>query len=274
MTDKEPVASPSRVLLVDGNPEGQTQLLEGLKGLGVRLSLAQNGQQGYERAIAAQPDIILTDLNIPLMDGMSMLRLLKSNPMTQDIPVIVFADQPSLASRLDGFREGAVDFISRPFDVEEVLARVSVHLAWLSRVRLASLAVGATLEGTGESVTVSDQEVLVRAVQKHILDHLAESPSVAELAQVFSVSERRLSLAFKSCLDMSVFAYTRQERMRKAQHLLANTGLSMDVIALEVGFSSAANFSTAFHVFSGTTPTAYRNAAHEQVWREMRAVSS
>lgn len=267
------VAPPSHVLLVGSDEAESRCLITGLQDVGMRLSQALGGMQGYERAQAAQPDIILAEQEMPGMDGLNMLRLLKTNPLTREIPILLISGESSAGQRLNGFREGAADVIAKPFLVEEVVAKVSVHLGWLARLKQAQ-EICVTLGNSDEQNTLTDQEVLVRAVQKHILDNLAVSSSVAELAQRFSVSERRLASAFKACLNMSVFAYTRQERMRKAQYLLANTALSMEIIAAEVGFSSAANFSTAFHSYCGATPTAYRSAAHERAWRERGAALS
>ena len=268
MADKDVItAPPSHVLLIGGDEADFRQLLTKLQTLDIRLSMASGGQQGYERAQAAQPDVILAEQEMPGMDGLSMLRLLTSNPLTRDIPVLLISGEASSAQRLNGLREGAVDVIAKPFLAEEVWLRLKVQLDWLHKLKRAQ-GICATLADVADRSTLTEQDVLVRAVQKHILDNLSESTSVAELARRFTVSERRLALAFRNCLNMSVFAYARQERMRKAQHLLANTVLSMEVISAEVGFSSAANFSTAFHGYCGITPTGYRTAAHEKAWQE------
>lgn len=262
--------SAAHVLLVGDEAEFKL-LVAGAQSRGLRLSVSADGQQAYERALAAQPDVIVVQQRLIGMDGLNLLRLLTANPLTQPIPVLLVVDEAAGAEqRLGGLREGAVDVIDSPFLADEVLARVAVQLNWLARVKRAS-DVPATLNALGEHGMLTEQEVLVRAVQKVVLGNLADPPSVAELAQRFSVSERRLASAFKICLNMSVFAYTRQERMRKAQHLLAHTALSMEAIAAEVGFSSAANFSTAFHAYCKTTPTAYRSAAHERAWRAREA---
>lgn len=267
MSEKEVLEGPPSHVLLVGDETELKPLVAAVQHQGLRLSLSAEGQLGYERALAAQPDVIISQQNMAGMDGLNLLRLLTTNPLTREIPVLLLVDaQAGAAQRLEGFREGAADVVASPFLPDEVLAKVMVHLHWLARVRRAQEGADPDPAPTGQEA-LTEQEVLVRAVQKLVRGNLSEPPSVAQLAQRFAVSERRLAAAFKACLDMSVFAYTRQERMRKAQHLLAHTALSMEAIAAEIGFSSAANFSTAFHAYCSTTPTAYRSAAHEQAWK-------
>lgn len=261
---------PPHVLLV-GDYLELKPLAAAVQDQGLRLSLSAEGQLGYERTLAAQPDVVVAQQNMAGMDGLNLLRLLTTNPLTRDIPVLLIVDaRTGAAQRLEGFREGAVDVVASPLLPDEMLARIAVHLNWQARLRRAQEAAPEREPAVRQSA-LTEQEVLVRAVQKLVRGNLAEPPSVTQLARRFAVSERRLAAAFKTCLNMSVFAYTRQERMCKAQHLLAHTALSMDAIAAEIGFSSAANFSTAFHAYCNTTPTAYRSAAHEQAWRTREA---
>ncbi|MCB5363896.1 helix-turn-helix domain-containing protein [Pusillimonas sp. CC-YST705] len=261
------VGLPSHILLVGADHDFKS-LAAALQERGLSLSKSELGAEGYERALTSQPDLILATQDLPGMDGLSLLRLLKSSPLTLGIPVILLtSNQASVMERLAGFREGAVDVVHQPFFLEEVLARIAVQLGWLKRIRQVR-AEGLEVVETEQQRTWTQQEVLVRAVQKHIAGNLSVLCSSTELARRFAVSERRLTAAFKACLNQSVFAYARQERMSKAQYLLAHTALSMDAISTAVGFSSAANFSTAFHAYFKTTPTAYRSAEHGRAWKQ------
>src|SRR5690606_5785653 len=98
--------------------------------------------------------------------------------------------------------------------------------------------------------------VLQRAAANIIRDRLTNPPRINELAALLGVSERRITAAFKANVGMSVFEYIRSERMRKAARLLVQTDLHMLDIVAEVGYSSAANFSTAFRQYWGKTPSA------------------
>jgi len=244
------------ILLVDDSVEELRLLVEMLRGHDFRLSIANDGSQGYERAVASRPDLVLLDVRMPRMDGLTVARMLKANPQTETIPILFVTAATDVDDRLLGLREGAVDYIVKPFSAAEVVERVRIHLRLAAMLKVEKSRIDDMSQEGG-----SDEEVLVRAVRKHLTDKLSEPPRLADLAQAFGVPERRLSNAFRQCLGMSVFEYMRQERMRKAQKLLSQTGLSIETIAQEVGFSSAANFSTAFHNCVGTSPSAFRSQA-------------
>ena len=247
----------AHVLIIDDRPDDLRVLVETLRGRGLRLSIAFDGAQGYDRALALIPDIVLLEVALPRMDGFTVLRMLKSNPATTHIPILFLTASDGLTDRLTGLREGGADYITKPYSVEEVCERVSIHL------RLSGVAT-TEYESTLGSVTVSessDHDVLVRAAKVYLLKQLGTAPRLNELARTLGVSERRLSNAFQHCLGISVFEFMRQERMRKACRFLSQTSLSVGSIAEELGFSSAANFSTAFREYVGTSPSVFRNQA-------------
>jgi len=241
------------VLIVDDNPDQLRLLVEVLRSTGYRLSIAFDGMQGYDRAAAGRPDLILLDVRMPRLDGFALCRRLKANPATSHIPVIFLTSSTDISERLTGLRDGGVDYIVKPFSSDEVVARVRIHLK-LSR---AHTDVGHDEQEGG----LSDAQVLVRAAQRQLSAALAHTPRLDDLAASLGVNERRLSRAFRECLGMTVFEYLRQERMRVAQRLLAQTALSVVAISEEVGFGSAANFSTAFREYAGTSPSTFRQAA-------------
>ncbi|HWK70169.1 helix-turn-helix domain-containing protein [Pollutimonas sp. M17] len=110
---------------------------------------------------------------------------------------------------------------------------------------------------TDESV---DQHLMLKA--KHFLStRLAQPPHMDELAQALGVSKKRVSQLFRQSLGLTVTQFLREERMRRAQRLLMQTSLDIQAIALELGFSSAANFSNAFHGHVGMSPSDFRKAA-------------
>ena len=99
---------------------------------------------------------------------------------------------------------------------------------------------------------------LPRIRSGHLLLALLTAPDLAQLAQSTGTSQRRLSEAFKKCVGVTIFEFLREERMKEARHLLANTSLDIQSIALEVGFTSGANFATAFRERFGISPSAFR----------------
>jgi len=250
MLFSEAVSPSPHILIVEDNPDQLRLLIETLRSSDFRLSVAFDGLQGYDRALASQPDLILLDVRMPRLDGFALCRRLKANPATAAIPVMFLSAADDLSERLIGLRDGGVDYILKPFEPEEVIARVRIHLNLAAREVSGSARLS--------SQHLSEEEVLVRAAQGQLLANLSQTPRLDELAERLGVSEKRLSRAFRKCLDMTVFQYLRDQRMQTAQRLLAQTSLSMVAISEEVGFTSAANFSTAFREHTGVSPSDYR----------------
>lgn len=117
------------ILLVDDNPTNLGVLFESLSDSGFKLLVAQDGESAIEQVSFALPDIILLDVMMPGIDGFETCRRLKANKKTQGIPVIFMTALAETVDKVKGFSVGAVDYITKPFQPEEVLARVRCHLA-------------------------------------------------------------------------------------------------------------------------------------------------
>jgi DNA-binding response OmpR family regulator len=247
-----------RVLLIEDRPDEIRSLLTALRREQFQISIAFDGMQGYGRAVAQQPDIILLDVELGRTDGFAVCRLLKADPATVGIPVIFVTARGALEDRLTGLREGAVDYILKPFESEEVVARMRNHLR--SRFvpeAFENIAKPSTNAAIVNATDNSDQ-FLVTAAARHVQVNLARLPPLAELARRVGTHKKRLTKAFQGQKGQSVFEYVRQERLLLARRLLTQTPLTVAEIAEEAGFSSAANFATAFKAAGGSSPTAYR----------------
>ena len=117
------------VLLVDDNPMNLGVLFESLNGSGFKLLAAQDGESAIAQVMYRKPDIILLDVMMPGIDGFETCRRLKENPKTRDIPIIFMTALTETVDKVRGFGLGAVDYITKPFQMEEVIARIKAHLA-------------------------------------------------------------------------------------------------------------------------------------------------
>ncbi len=117
------------LLVVDDKPDNIKLLLAFLKTTGFNVLVAENGQKGIEIATLAHPDMILLDVMMQGMDGFEVCQHLKSQADTQDIPIIFMTALTHLDDKVKGFKLGAADYITKPLQLEEVLARVNVHLS-------------------------------------------------------------------------------------------------------------------------------------------------
>jgi sigma-B regulation protein RsbU (phosphoserine phosphatase) len=116
------------ILLVDDNPTNLQVLFQTLEGVGCKLLIAKNGQMALSIAGKARPDLILLDIMMPDIDGYEVCRQLKTNPATSGIPVIFLSALGDTEDKVKGLQLGAVDYITKPFQPDEVIARVNTHL--------------------------------------------------------------------------------------------------------------------------------------------------
>lgn len=258
-------AKRAHILLIDDNIDDLQVLLGTLRGADHRLSFAFDALQGYRRATALLPDLILLDVRMGAVDGYATCRLLKADCATAHIPVIFLTASGSVEERLTGLREGAVDYILKPYDASEVLARVAIHLALADgRPPIEPDAPGrADAQATGSGDSVEQQrtdQAIVQAAQRLLLSDLADAPPLDVIAARVGTHAKRLSRAFRERCGQTVFEFLRETRLVQAQRLLRGSALSIDEVALEVGFSGAANFATAFRERFGVTPAAFRKA--------------
>lgn len=129
MLDLAPITDSSpTILIVDDTPTNLGVVVESLENRGLRLVVAQDGMEGLQRAAFVKPDLILLDVMMPGMDGFEVCRRLKTNIDTADIPVIFMTALAETEHKVTGFKVGGVDYITKPMQIDEVIARVGTHL--------------------------------------------------------------------------------------------------------------------------------------------------
>ena len=248
-SDRHGLLTGARILVVDDVDSDRNLLAHYLQRQGCRTYVGLDGEDACRKAIAVQPDIILMEVRMPGCDGLTACRQLGEDARTRDIPVIFLTAAASPEERVEGLRAGAVDYVIKPFDFEEVRLRLVIHLK--------------PLRPPEPGADIAQQQPrldrnLFESARKQLMSRLDSPPDLAQLAQSTGTSQRRLSEAFKKCVSVTIFEFLREERMKEARHLLANTSLDIQAIALEVGFTSGANFATAFRERFGMSPSAYR----------------
>ncbi|MBF1999801.1 MAG: hybrid sensor histidine kinase/response regulator [Synechococcales cyanobacterium M58_A2018_015] len=154
------------VLIVDDNPTNLSILSTALSSAGLRFRVAVDGESALAQAERTLPDLILLDVQMPGIDGFETCRRLKANPATQAIPVIFTTALADSDSKVKGFALGAVDYIPKPFEQQEVLARVQVHLQLRHLTE--------SLEQQVRERTAALQQAQVQLVQQEKLSTLGE----------------------------------------------------------------------------------------------------
>jgi signal transduction histidine kinase/DNA-binding response OmpR family regulator len=116
------------ILIIDDEPANLRMMSDYLGSFGFGVLIARDGESGFEKAQYAQPDLILLDVLMPGMDGFETCQRLKADEMAKDIPVIFMTALAEIEDKVKGFRLGAVDYVTKPFQHEEILARITTHL--------------------------------------------------------------------------------------------------------------------------------------------------
>ncbi len=247
----------ARILVVDDREEDRHLLADFLRRQGYRLYVAEDGRDGVEKALYIQPDLILMDVHMPVCDGIAACRLLKAEPRTMAIPLIFLTAAALPEERVQGLVEGAVDYITKPFNFDEVRLRVCIHL----NAAQAHEAVDTAPEPGQPSGTLD--AAVFRAAQQRILNDLASPLELSALARAVGTNTHQLNEAFRKHAGVTVFDYLREARMKEARHLLRETGLDVQTVASDLGYASAANFATAFRERFGLSPRQYRQTPAE-----------
>lgn len=243
----------ARILVVEDSREHQALLINQLSQYGFRLFVASDGKDGYRKAVGLMPDVILMDLRMPIMDGIQACRLLQTDERTRDIPVIFITASNAPEDRVAGLNEGAVDYIGKPFDFDEVLARIRIH------IRLALKQREPPKDASPRSLgSPSEDELLLSMATEVLAERLDSPPSTAELAAFVGTHEKRLLEVFRTLSGMTVSGFVREERLRRAREILATTEMDIQSIGALVGYPNPANFSTAFRARFGVNPRDYR----------------
>jgi signal transduction histidine kinase len=170
----ESLLTPMHILLVDDNPNNLKVLSEAIQGCGWKALMATDGESAIEQTEYAHPDLILLDVMMPGMDGFETCRRLKANHITQNIPVIFMTALSDVTDKVKGLEIGAVDYITKPFQQEEVIARLKLHLkiSYLTR----------TLEQRVEERTAELSQSLQKLQQSQL--QLIQSEKMSTLGQL------------------------------------------------------------------------------------------
>ncbi|MBB4077959.1 signal transduction histidine kinase/CheY-like chemotaxis protein [Lewinella aquimaris] len=249
-----------RVLLVEDNEELR-QLIRFVLADTYRVAEAANGADGIAKAIDWQPDLIITDVMMPVMDGYELCKTLKSTLATSHIPIIVLTARASSTARIDGYETGADDFLTKPFNNRELLVRVNNLIQ--SRIMLRQrFATAIELKPREVATSPVDSEFLERAttiLEQHISD---EAFKVPDFARVIGMSSTSLNRKLRGLLGQSTNQFMQMYRLQRAADMLRVGDQTVAEIAIQTGFSSSTYFVKLFKDKFGVTPGSFEKSAN------------
>ncbi len=243
------------VLVVDDNDDIRFYIKDNLRHNYI-VYQAANGREGWRKTEEFQPDLVISDIMMPDMDGITFCRKIKNDPRTSHIPVILLTARSTDDQKLEGFSTGAIDYITKPFSFEILQARIKNIMAQQESMRKLFQR---QIEINPAEIASSpvDENFIARAVEvveKNIMEteFSVEDLSKALLMSRVALYKKLLSLTGKAPLD-----FIRTIRMKRAAQLLEKTQMSVSEIAYEVGFSNPKYFTKYFKKEFNTLPSEY-----------------
>jgi signal transduction histidine kinase/DNA-binding response OmpR family regulator len=241
------------ILVVDDHADMRAYVANCL-GSEFRIMTAEEGEAGLARITETVPDLVVSDLMMPVLDGLELCRRIKTNPATSHIPVVLLTARTGDDSRLASLELGADDYLTKPFRPQELQARVRNLLRQreLLRTRFAR---EVTLQPREISITSADEAFLNRAlavVEKELAN--AEF-DVEQFAAALHLSRIQLYRKLKALTDQSPTDFIRTLRLRRAGQLLAAQAGNVADIAYQVGFNNLSYFSKCFREQFGHVPS-------------------
>ncbi|MFT6336822.1 MAG: DNA-binding response OmpR family regulator/ligand-binding sensor domain-containing protein [Halioglobus sp.] len=257
-TDKDYTDSDLPILLViDDNPDVAYYLKTSLEDH-YQIILAQNGKLGLEKAFKTLPDIIISDVMMPEMDGFEVCENLKKDERTSHIPVILLTAKATSEDKLAGLSFGADAYLIKPFEKEELMVRLD-NLLEVRKTLQKKYSDKLLSSEDSKNTEISKEEVFVKKMEGIILENLENDDfSVHDLSRLLLLSRSQVHRKIKALTGMSTAIYIRHLRLLKAKELLISTDLPISDIAYQVGFKTLPYFSQAFKNTFGKSPSATR----------------
>ncbi len=223
-----------------------------------RFDHASNGKEGLKMLLTGKYDLVISDVMMPEMDGVTMLKKIKGNSNVSDIPVILLTSKSEVENRLEGLRKGADAFLAKPFNMEELHILIDNLVDNVRRIR------GKYSGAQGQKAKIEQIQVkgnndaLMERVMKYMNEHLADPDlNVEKLTEDVGISRAQLHRKLKEIAGVSAGEFIRNLRLEQAARLIEEGQINITQVAYSVGFSNQTHFSTVFKKHYGMSPSEY-----------------
>ncbi|WP_146901241.1 two-component regulator propeller domain-containing protein [Adhaeribacter aerolatus] len=243
------------VLLIEDNEDFRFYLKDNLQAY-YTIKEAADGKQGWQQVLACNPDLVVSDIMMPEMDGITLSRKLKKDPRTANIPVILLTANASEEQQMVGYQTGASDYIVKPFNFEILLSRIRNLVNQHANFR----------EALQPKIEVKPQEVQVTSLDDKLIrkaiaytEKNISNPdfSVEDLSREMGMSRVYLYKKLLALTGKAPLEFIRTVRLKRAAQLLTESQLTVSEVAYEVGFNNPKYFTKYFKVEFNCLPSAY-----------------
>jgi len=243
------------VLIVEDHADIRTHIREHLEDC-CRIMEAENGIAGLDKAIENIPDLVITDLMMPKMDGIEMCRKLKTDERTSHIPVLMLTAKASVEDRVTGLETGADAYVTKPFNIKELRVRVTKLIEQRKKLR-ERFSKNIKLEPKDIAITSADEKFLNRAIGI-IEEKMGDFEFDAQtLQQEMTLSRSQLFRKLKALTDQSITEFIRAIRLKRGAKLLEQKFGNVAEVTYEVGFNNLSYFAKCFKELFGVSPSEY-----------------
>ncbi len=260
----EGLAHQPRLLIVEDN-EGVRSYIKSIFRTTYQVMEAEDGKQGWQAALEHEPDVIISDVMMPGMDGITLCRKLKSDVKTSHIPVILLTARTSLIFKVEGLETGADDYVTKPFNpkVLELKVRNFVRMRERMRGLFADKNV-LNIEPRRITLTSADEKFMEKTMDSVERNMSNADYSVEDMGTDVGMSKMQLYRKLKALTNQSANEFIRTMRLKRAAQLLEQDQLTVAEVTYEVGFTDLPYFRECFKKMFGVTPSEYsRKPARE-----------
>lgn len=251
--------TPYTILVVDDNPDLTDFLKKALSEFFKRILIASDGVEALLLIKSHTPDIIVSDVMMPRMNGYELCKKIKEDITISHIPVILLTARDDKQSKISGYKNGADAYLTKPFEIEMLIELLRNKLKNREYTRKKYLNAGLTPTPQDSTFSQADETFLLK-LNKIIQENMDNSQlDVPFICKEIGMSRASLYNKLKALTDMGANDYIIKFRMEKAISLIIGTEMSFTEIAEKVGFTTSRYFSTAFKQYTGETPTQYKD---------------
>lgn len=249
-----------QLLIVEDNADVMLYLKSCLEEL-YELHFALNGKTGVEKALAIIPDLIISDVMMPEMNGYELCDVLKNDERSSHIPIILLTAKADIDSKMEGLRKGADVYLAKPFDKAELLLRLEKMTQRQEKLKnyfSKNITNPATVEHLppAEKEIVQTEHIFIEKVKAVIAENYEnEQFALPQLCEQLNLSRTQLYRKMKALINVSPSKFIRSYRLEQAKKLLGTTDLTVAEVAYAVGFKERSHFSKVFNDEFGTYPT-------------------
>jgi DNA-binding response OmpR family regulator len=264
-----PKAGRRQHIVIVEDDEEIREFLKGELSADYRVTTCANGREGLSEVLRSVPDLVISDIMMPEMDGNTMCSKIKANASTNHIPVILLTAKSRDEDQLEGLEMGADAYVMKPFNME-ILRRTIVNLIHTHQMLRLKYGRNDHLEEQVEKIKMkSPDEQLLERVMKVINKNIGNSDlSVDAIADEVGLSRVHLHRKMKELTGQTPHDFIRNIRLKQAANLLASHNMNITEVMYACGFNNAASFSTIFKKFYGMSPRDYMNEAQRNGRRE------